>query len=99
MDGVRGDDVELLARGEDVVPRVVVDHLHALVVQDVVVLAAEILGGDPGDQWLDLADDDLLYARIQHETAGRDTRAETHHQHGPWLGMEQRGKVPEHTLK
>src|SRR4029450_10678190 len=45
MNRVRRDDVELLVRRQNVMPRVVVDDLHPRVVYDVVVLLLQVQPG------------------------------------------------------
>src|SRR5262245_59148383 len=81
MDRIGSDDVELLACGEDVVPRVVVDDLHAWIVHDIVILLPEIASGGWWDDGLHLADHDPLDPGIHHKAAGRDARAESYDEH------------------
>ena len=44
MNGVRRDDVELFPGGEDEIPRIVIDHVDAGIMDDIVVLLGEIGG-------------------------------------------------------
>ena len=99
MNRVRRDDVELLLRRQDEVARVVVDDLHARIVDDVVVLLREVRRHDFGNQRLDLADHDALDARMQHERSRRHAGAEADDQHRLRIVVEQRRDVAEHALQ
>src|SRR4030095_17032830 len=89
MDRVRRDDVELLVRRQNVMPRVVVDDLHTRLVYDVVVLLREERRDHARNQRLDLADDDALDARVEDERSCRHTGAKADDEHGMWIGMPQ----------
>ena len=99
MDGIAGDDVKLLVRGEDEPARVVVNHRDARVLEHVVVLLEEIVRDLARDERFDLADDDALDAGIRHESASRDTGAEADDEHGPRFRADERRQVAEHALQ
>src|ERR1041385_8844810 len=99
VNGIAGDDVELFGGGENEMARVVINDLGARVVDDVVVLLAEIFGCGRRDDRLHFADDDTLHPGIYHEASRRDTRAEPDNQHGLGILVHERGHVAEHALQ
>ena len=60
MDRIRRDDVELLVGRLQEVPRIVEHELDARIVEDVMVLFAEVGARAARHHRLDLADDDAL---------------------------------------
>src|SRR5262245_43521092 len=87
VDRIRRDDVELFARGENKMPRVVVTDLCLLVLYDAVVLGGKMLGNDFRNERLDLADYDPLDAGMHDERACRHARAaaDDEHRFGLWM--------------
>src|SRR5579871_803965 len=90
MNRIRSDDVELFFGGQNEMTRVIVVDVSARIVQDVVVFAVEVLGGNGGNQGLQLADGDVANVGMDHESAGGDSGAESDDQHGLRVRMDQR---------
>src|SRR5262245_39062024 len=99
MDGVGGDNVKLFAGGQEIVPRVVIDDLHARVVENIVVLFGEILRDGSDDQRFNLADHDSLNAGMVDKASCGDACAQSDDQNRPWARMKQSGQVAEHPLQ
>ena len=99
MDRIGSDDVKLLPRGEHVVPRVVVDDRHVLVVRHAVVGIVEILRNDLRDQRFHLADHHALYSGMDADRTGGDAGAEAHHQHLLRVVVHQRRKMTQQALQ
>ena len=99
VDRIGCDDVELLLGRCDEMPRIVVDHLDARVVEDVVVRRREVLARGLRDEWLDLADDNALDFRMDDQRSRGHARTETDHESGLGIRMEDRRKVSQHALE
>ena len=99
MNRIGCNDIEFLFRREKKVPRVVVDDLHAGVFQYVVVLRREIFSDDLWYERLDFTNDDSFNRRVRDEASRGDTRAKADNQYGTRPLVQQRGKMPEHSLK
>jgi len=68
-------------------PRIVVDHLDARVVEDVVVRRREVLARNLRDEWLDLADDDAFDFRMDDQRSRGHARPEADHESGLGVRM------------
>ena len=75
MNWIGGNDIEFVRGGEDVMPRIVVDHLRASVMQHMVILLAEKLIGGGRNQVFQFTDDDAPNLRIGNKGSGRDSSA------------------------
>src|ERR1700730_17645808 len=99
MDGVGGDNIELLRGRKDVVPGIVINNLRALVVQHIVILFAKKLTGSSRNQAFQFTDDEALHLGIWHGGSGGNSSAGSNDQHRARRGMNQRWKVPHHALQ
>src|SRR5208337_2548449 len=93
-----GNDVVLVAGGQYEVPCVVVVNGRARIVQHVVILDIEVVRRGGRDHFLDLADVDFLDFRVYDEGARGDAGPKAHDEHRVWIGMYQRGQMPQHAL-
>src|SRR5215471_18322810 len=99
MDGIGGDDIELLARGEDKVPRIVVDQTSAPVVKHLVILGAEKFVGGRRDHPFQFAYNNALDIWIRHKGSCSNTSPESDHEDRFGFVMKQCRQVSHHALQ
>src|SRR5687768_3718219 len=80
-------------------PRVVEDQLDARIVEDTVVLVAEVRARTGGHDSLDLADDDPFYFWMDRQRPSGHAGANAHNQHRLGIWMQERREVAEHALE
>ena len=100
--GSSGSDViasNCLPAGQQEVARVVDADANLRVVDDVVVLFAEVGGDDARDERLDFGDGHALDHRIDADRARRDAGAAADHEHRARMVGDERRQMSEHPLQ
>ena len=99
MYGICRNHIELFRRGEDIVPRIVVNHPRPAVVQHVVIFFSEVCGRDRRDFRFEFADGNALHIRIGDERSCGDSSAKTDNQCRSGVRMNQRRDMSHHPFQ
>jgi len=96
---IRCDDVVLILRRHQIVPRVVVHDPRLRIILHRVILRRKEPGRGRRNHRLNFANRDMFDARVSRERPRRNTRAESNSQYRLRVRMQNRGQMPDHSLQ
>ena len=80
-------------------PAVIRNNLGSRILNHPIIFLGEKWGNEPGDQWLNIADDNPFNTRMHHERSGSNSGATGDDQDRFRLRMRQGRQMPQHPLQ